>query len=131
MNKKPIYWTCAVIMVLAFGWGVADRFILARQTEYVITRFTALDVFAARPLFYACLALVFAIRMFRPLKPWLQYTLLALGIALSLLLCGVAVASILDVAFTIPFFGILRGLFQYNILFLIPGALLGLGLNRD
>ena len=131
MNKKPIYWTCAVIMVVAFAWGLTDRFLLARQTEYVIPRFTALDVFAARPLFYACLALIFALRMFKPLKPWLQYTMLGLGIALSLLLGGVAVASILDVEFTIPFFGILRGLFQFNILFLIPGALLGLGLNRD
>ena len=130
MNKKPIYITCAVLMVLAFAYGMVDRQLMAGQTEYVITRFTTIDVFAARPIFYGCLALVFGLRIFRPLRDWLRYTCLGLGIALSLLLAGVALAAILDVEFTVTFFGLIRGLFRYTILFLIPGFLLGLGLNR-
>ena len=131
MNKKPIYWTCGILMAAAFCCGMVDQYLLARQTDYVVTLFTTIDVFAARPIFYGCLALVFGLKIFNPLKQdWLRYTCLGLGLALTLLLAGVALASILDVEFTIVFFGVLRGLFQYTALFLVPGFLLGIGLNR-
>ena len=132
MNKKPIYWACGIAMALSliFSLYTRSQYAAAQQT-YEITLPMLLDVFAARPILYACLGLVSGLRLFGAIeKESLRRLSLIGGLLMVALFVGVAAASIAQVELN-SFFNMIRQLFRSPIAFLIPGILVGLGLNDD
>lgn len=134
MNKKPYYWTCGIVMAVSFLFSFITRFQFNQRfpEEYEITLAMLLDVFAAQPLFYAGLGFLSALKLFGPMKKdRSRVTCLICGIALSLLFFGIAIASILMAPINNVVFMLLRQVFHAPGFFLVPGLLLGLGLNKE
>ena len=132
MNRKPIYWTCGVLMVLSMGLSAAAKIQFAGLSpeQYVLTIWTYLDVFCAKPVFYLCLGLVCALRLFGRIdEPKLRLLSLIGGMVLTLSFGVIAVCSILNMDFTLALFAAMRHMFKTPGMFLVPGILLGLGLK--
>ena len=134
MNKKPYYWTCGIVMAASFLFSFITRYQFNQRSaaEYEITLPMLLDVFAAQPLFYAGLGFFSAMKLFGPMKKDRSRMIcLICGIVLGLIFLGVAIASILLVPVNNIVYLVLRQIFQAPGFFLVPGFLLGLGLNRE
>ena len=134
MNKKPLYWICGILMVLTMAFGIADNLQYSdlAPEDYTITTMTLVDLFAARPIFYASLGMISALKLFNaPENDKLRLGFLIGGGLLILVLAGVAIASILGAAFANPLFAAIRQLFRVPALFLVPGILLGRGFKDE
>ena len=131
MNKKPLYWICAILMAVSFGFSIYNRMTFV-PVDGQITRMLLVDVFAASPLLYASLGCVCGLRLFSAYESERNRKISLWGsIIFLVLLAGVSVAAILDVPFTIGFFAMIRQLFRSPLTFMAPGIFLGLGLRDD
>lgn len=129
MGKKIFYWTCGILMVLSFGFGLAAQRINPQQAGGEITTWTLAIIFLAQPIFYGCLGAVSGVKLFSGIeKEGKRKLSLWAGILLSLLFLLIGILEVSGHPVTNPYLGVIRLLFKYPVTFLLPGILLGLGL---
>lgn len=128
--KKAVLWCCGILLLLCAALHIYVRQALLplRGQTYTFSPWETADFYAAAPLFFLCLGVLLAAALTRGL---------AKGRALRVLLwVGVVLTAAYAVGALLHAFGyaqptlvsVLRPLLSSPALFLIPGALVGLGL---
>ncbi len=96
MQKKIFYWVCSILMVGCLALGIAARYLNPQQPGGEITTWTLAMIFGAKPLFYACLGAISAVKLFPAIENevWRRVCLIG-GIVLTALLAFIGICEIL------------------------------------
>lgn len=128
MRHKLCYCLCGVIIIASVIIGIYNKFVLSplRAQTYVISTWEIIYFCVAKPAIWTCAGILGSLSLFRlQIKHQLREASLWIGIVLIALYCGILLLSFVKTStITLPW------LLNHSLVFLIPGILVGLGLNK-
>ena len=120
MRHKLCYCLCGVIIIASVIIGIYNKFVLSPLRAQIIY------FCVAKPAIWTCAGILGSLSLFRlQIKHQLREASLWIGIVLIALYCGILLLSFVKTStITLPW------LLNHSLVFLIPGILVGLGLNK-
>ncbi|WP_312943123.1 hypothetical protein [Oscillibacter sp.] len=134
MKHKVCYCLCGIIIIISVIIGIYNWLVLAplRTQAFIISPWELIYIYAAKPAFWLCIGIVGALALF-PLQVDRRFRKVSLwfGIAMVAAYCGVVVFSLMKASDLVkPSLLILPRLLKGTFAFLVPGILIGLGIDK-